>query len=77
MKVKNATSSHVPGQLVSIDCAQPNWPGGVAMQRLGARIGAVNAMAKKPLINPIFQNFDARSAALKFPPNHSRGGIPE
>src|SRR5262249_23006838 len=67
-KVKNATSNQVPGHEVSIEALQPNEPGGVAMQREGIRIGAVNGISKKPLRRPSFQNLEATSSDFELSP---------
>src|SRR5215831_18085494 len=67
-KVKNATSSQVPGHEVSIEALQPNEPGGVAMHREGIRIGAVKGISNKPLRRPSFQNLEATSSAFELSP---------
>src|SRR5439155_10214350 len=68
MKTKNPTSIHVPGQTISIDAWHPNDPGGVAMQRVGTRIGAVKGMRSSPLNTASSMNFLAMLSTRNLPP---------
>src|SRR2546422_6921033 len=67
-KVKYATKSHVPGQLVIIDSVQPKEPGGVATHKGGTRIGTEKKSARMPFRIARVMNLLATSPVCNLSP---------
>src|SRR2546425_12868333 len=68
-KVKYATKSHVPGQLVTIDSVHPKEPGGVATHKGGTRIGTEKKSARIPLRIARVMNLLAIFPVCDLPPH--------